>query len=239
MTVKAKDLLIQHEEKIGRLEKAVAALSRKVRELEEGGSERFVEFGDLDIDIDASGAGQDVSGRGGASDSPPDAPAAGVDADEPEVSMTIGGSTEEQRAEYRKFVKAVQDAKDEQRGIVEEGDMRTLAPPTPQQRLLRAQLAGEIGWEHWVLDDKGNGGTPLPEDEAKHYYEVGGPLWLYFYDREFVLQQTMATRQRMVQDAMLTSTELAEELSADILKHIEGNDPSVATDNAMSDWDGR
>jgi len=152
------------------------------------------------------------------------------------VSMTIGGTTEEQKEAYKAFVAARERAEQERKGLVEEGDMRVIAPPNERQYLMRKNLATEIGWEHWTRSDEYQS-DPLPEAEAVHAYIAGGPMWLVHYDRDFVKQQTMATRQRMVQDVMLTDVDAANELSADILKYEDTNDPSVATDNANAAWD--
>lgn len=156
---------------------------------------------------------------------------------EPETSRVLGGSTEEQKVAYREWVRLKEEAEQRERGLVEEGDVREIAPPTDKQALMRKQLAEEIGWEHWERSEEYES-TPLTPEAATRAYIAGGPIWLVHYDRDFVKQQTMATRQRMVEDVMLTSVELANELSADILKYEESNDPSVATDAAHADWDG-
>lgn len=222
--MKARDLLVAHETRIARLEKALGEMARRVRELEDD---------DLNFELSADE-------RGGPVHQEPESQAAserGAEpaSEEPPVSMAIGGSTPEQKAAYKAFVEAKSRAAQRAYGLVEEGNDRVIERPTERQYAMRRQLAREIGWEHWTRSEEYDS-DPLPTNEAVAAYLAGGPLWLVHYDRDFVKQQTMATRQRMVADVMETSIQAANELSADILKYEESNDPSVATDAAEADW---
>lgn len=222
--MKAKEIIENHEKRIRTLERALVELNTKL--------EQRSDDLDFDIDLDASGgAGQGIVPTSSFADA-----AAGVEADEPEVSLRIGGSTDEQKAAYKAFVERKAEIERINQGITQDGDMTVIAGPTDKQLAMRKQLAREIGWEHWTRSEEYDS-DPLPPEDAIKAYLAGGPVWLVHYDRDFVKQQTMATRQRMVQDVMETSPELALELSQDILKYEDSNDPSVATDAAHADWD--
>jgi len=229
--MKTSEALRQTIETTTKLAETVARLGDSVRLLHK----RIDELEDPEIDLD--GGGPEVGTPESVADATEQrsAPPVTVQA-EPEVSMVIGDSSEEQKAAYRAFVAEKERLEQQRRGLVEEGDQRVIAPPTQAQKLLRIQLAKEIGWEHWTRSEE-YGSDPLPPATAAIAYVKGGPVWLVNYDRDFVLEQTMATRQRMVEDVMLTDVEAANELSADILKHKDVNDPSVATDNAEAAWD--
>lgn len=56
------------------------------------------------------------------------------------------------------------------------------------------------------------------EDWIEHYV-MGGPLWLYYGNRELVMSYPDEVRAQMVADVDEESSEIAHEMSRDILKH--------------------
>jgi hypothetical protein len=116
------------------------------------------------------------------------------------------------------------------------GDV-VITPPTPQQTAAREALLDQIDWVNWSRDQRG-GPPPLPEAEACDAYMKGGLVWLYLYDRHFVMQQRPTVVQRMVQELALSDPKTALEISMDVLKdQSPSGGTAVAEDNARSEWD--
>lgn len=61
-------------------------------------------------------------------------------------------------------------------------------------------------------------GKGVPRSPVLDAYIAGGPIWLYDYDREFVLALPYAIRRQMIEDVSATDVGTAKLMSADILK---------------------
>ncbi len=105
----------------------------------------------------------------------------------------------------------------------------TVPKATPEQREQRVALAKALkldqsGW--WTRQE-----LTLDPADALRGYELGGPLWLHAYDRDFVLQCGLGVRKAMVEDVALTSPDDAFELGRDIL--MDRNDELGGNDAAL------
>ena len=97
--------------------------------------------------------------------------------------------------------------------------------PTAEQREMREFLLPQIGLEHIPL---------LSQDEAEHAYIEGGPLWLYNYDREFLLSLPYPVRQAMVLDVDDVNTAAAADFGRDVMMDRGEQDQSNTIPLAVS-----
>lgn len=69
--------------------------------------------------------------------------------------------------------------------------------------------------------------------DARSYvesYVKGGPLVLYFTDRDFIMSLPYETRQKLVEDVLRTSPKDAANMGADVLKHRGAERPTLGGD---------
>lgn len=105
--------------------------------------------------------------------------------------------------------------------VEETPDLATVTLPAPNAERRKTRTGQALTWElHNYL--------PLNEAEALHAYVKGGPLWLYGYDRDAVMQMPYAHRQAMVEDVLQDSPRAAHEMGRDILKDTGTGNPAVA-----------
>lgn len=97
---------------------------------------------------------------------------------------------------------------------VTEGGVTLDVPPVGKERQdRRRRIATDIDISGYLST---NGA--LTKEEAADAYARGGPMWLYTYDRDAVLQMPLSWRKEMVQDIDEDNPALAHELGRDILK---------------------
>lgn len=103
--------------------------------------------------------------------------------------------------------------------ITVQGDDVTFAAPNKRQRLMRRQLIPSMGFEHWTTPTNDDAPAPPPQGQIAAAYEEGGPLWLYTYDRDYVVSLPPEVHQAMVQDVLAApDNETARWFGADLLK---------------------
>lgn len=85
-----------------------------------------------------------------------------------------------------------------------------LPPVDDERKATRREFAKQIGIP---------GQYPtFPEEDILHAYELGGPMWLYLNDRDFVMKLPDVYRQQMVLDVMQDSERDGTNMGRDILK---------------------
>lgn len=117
------------------------------------------------------------------------------------------------------------------------GDEVRFAKPNAKQLALRKQILPDIGFEHWTRPMNDESPAPPPADQREPAFLAGGPLWLYFYCRDFVMSLGLPVRQAFVQDVLLgPDPDTAEWLGRDILKREqhEGEGSGVALESIMA-----
>lgn len=104
---------------------------------------------------------------------------------------------------------------------VEPGIFEYRSPLDERHRAFREQLAGSLAWVDWTRPTSDDGPQPITPEVGIPAFVEGGALWLYDYDRDFVMWHLMnpAILQAMVADVLYCGDRrTAEELSADLLK---------------------
>jgi hypothetical protein len=93
-----------------------------------------------------------------------------------------------------------------------EGDDVIVQPVSPEREAARDDFAvGARLYEFY--------GPSLSPEDFVTAYRKGGPRWLYYTNRECVMQMPVSLRQRLVDDILLDSPSEAAEIGADILKY--------------------
>jgi len=87
--------------------------------------------------------------------------------------------------------------------------------PDEKRKRLRRELAEYIQLEDSI------------EGISNEHYVEGGPLWLYYGNREYVVSLPTAVHQRMVADVFEDDPIEAAQMSADLLKHTEPEGPET------------
>lgn len=109
---------------------------------------------------------------------------------------------------------------------VTDSDVTVEFPPADEERKADRVRWAEIGLHQFIGTGRDEGHLKLDEATALHAYVVGGPLWLYAYDRNAVMQLPMGHRQAMVDDIAKDSPTRAQEVARDILMY-RSSDHSV------------
>lgn len=104
-----------------------------------------------------------------------------------------------------------------------------LPKPTPQQIDFRGQLLPRLGLRDQYGDEIG--------EKAEDSFVRGGPLLLYFSDREFVNSMADDVKRLLVSDVELSSPREAHEMARDILKANtdDANDLDAVRDRILGD----
>lgn len=104
----------------------------------------------------------------------------------------------------------------------------TLAPPTVHQKFV---------WDEMVRDGCLVGLTRLSRDAARDAFVKGGPLWLYAFDRAYVLGLPYYIKQAMVTSVAETMPHEARAMGADLFKYrdTESQIGWAMTDAGVSD----
>lgn len=89
-----------------------------------------------------------------------------------------------------------------------------LPTPSPERQEDRRRLAVGLGF-HQFID--------LPEAETVRAFTLGGPLWLYHYDRDAVMNMPIEWRMALVDDIAIDSPATAQEVGRDILKYTQAD----------------
>lgn len=101
------------------------------------------------------------------------------------------------------------------------GDNIEFAAPTDEQREIREELIerGVFEWANMQGEDvNGNKYNLNPDPEVMNdAYILGGPMWLYFGNREFILELPEAVRRTMYNDLLLVDEDTAKEFATDVM----------------------
>lgn len=103
-----------------------------------------------------------------------------------------------------------------------QGDIVEYPPPTPAQERLRTAVLDRIGLEGLPPEHD------LKPDDARRAFLKGGPLWLYDFDRNFVVGLSPQVRRAFVEDVYAVDPEAAYDLGRDILKDDSPGEPEFA-----------
>lgn len=104
---------------------------------------------------------------------------------------------------------------------ITDGDV-VLAPPTAQQEALREDLLDRLELENLPAEHG------LSRGDAGLAYISGGPMWLYHFDREFLMSLSADVRRAMVDDVAAGGHQLeTQEFARDVLK---SDDPRRAAE---------
>lgn len=94
-----------------------------------------------------------------------------------------------------------------------DGELVDFPPVSATRKGRRGNWAASRGLERFLAQ-----GNELIAEEMVDAYIAGGPMWLYLYDRDAVMQLPAEWRKDMVGDVECDSPAQAQELARDILK---------------------
>jgi hypothetical protein len=98
------------------------------------------------------------------------------------------------------------------RAHIVNGDV-VVKPVSPERQLERADFFVRARLDGYV--------PMLDADTAREAYVKGGPRWLYYTNRDCIMQMPFELRQALVADVLIDSPSEADEIGRDILKYDE------------------
>lgn len=187
---------------------AIAILAREVQELRS--RVEALEQADPDVDVsglgllaprsDGGGTARSVGAAGSGGEVSRESQSDGPDADAPERQQSRVRTVQEGRG----------------RETVE------IPPATPEQKRLRTRVLPALALENLPAEHG------VTKQVANAAYVQGGPMWLYLFDRDYVMGLSPEVRKAMFEDVLLTNPDEAHELASDILKDEDPGDPETA-----------
>lgn len=88
----------------------------------------------------------------------------------------------------------------------------------------------------WALSvNLGSGFLGMDNDEAAHGFALGGPVWLYYGNREAIMQMPDQWKRMLVEDVERDSVRLAQTMGRDLLKNVAPGTPSVTMESLASE----
>lgn len=97
-----------------------------------------------------------------------------------------------------------------------DGSREVVLPPATEEQKERRR---ELGRTMQLHTDVWPVGQHVPRLAVLDAFVSGGPIWLYEYDREFMLTLPRRIKQLLVEDAAEHDLDTAKLMGADILKH--------------------